>query len=197
MHQGAVMEALGRRKAELTNMESDGKGRVRLEFNVPSRGLIGFRSQFLTMTSGLGVMSHIFDRYDKVKPGEIGKRKNGVMVSMVSGKALGYALFNLQDRGQLFINPNLEVYEGMIIGMHNRDNDLTVNPTRAKQLTNIRASGTDENINLTTPIKHSLEQSLEFIADDELVEVTPKSIRLRKKFLKEHERKRAGRINKR
>lgn len=192
IHQGAVMEELGQRKAELTDMTPDLKGRVRLEFIIPARGLIGFRSRFLTLTSGTGIMSHVFDRYDTMKPGTLGERQNGVLVSMVSGKALGYALFNLQNRGQLFIDPNTEVYEGMIIGLHSRDNDLAVNPTKAKQLTNIRAAGSDENINLTPPVKHSLEQSLEFIAEDELVEVTPNNIRLRKKLLKEHERKRSG-----
>lgn len=195
-HQGSVMEALGRRKAELINMVPDGKGRLHLEFMVPARGLIGFRARYLTLTSGTGIMSHIFDHYAPLKPGELGQRKSGVLVSMVDGKALGYALFNLQDRGHLFIDPNIAVYEGMIIGIHSRNNDLAVNPTKAKQLTNIRASGTDENIKLTPPIKQSLEQSLAFIAEDELVEVTPKSIRLRKKLLKELERKRAGRIPK-
>ncbi|MCX4026506.1 translational GTPase TypA [Endozoicomonas sp. SM1973] len=192
-HQGAIMEEMGNRKAELTNMVPDGKGRTRLEFIMPARGLIGFRSQFLTITSGSGILTHIFDHFGPVKAGEVAKRPNGVLVSMVNGKVLGYSLFNLQDRGRLFLEPNVEVYEGMIIGLHNRDNDLVVNPTKGKQLTNVRASGTDENIILTPPVRHSLEQALEFIEDDELVEVTPNHVRLRKKFLKEHERKRASR----
>ena len=191
--QGAVLEELGERRADIKNMVPDGKGRVRLEFIIPARGLIGFRSQFMTMTSGSGIMTHVFDHYGPVKAGLVANRINGVLVSMVPGKALGYALFALQERGRLFINPATEVYEGMIIGLHSRDNDLAVNPTKAKQLTNIRAAGTDENINLTPPIQHSLEQALEFIEDDELVEVTPNKIRLRKKFLKEYERKRANR----
>ncbi|WP_257254888.1 MULTISPECIES: translational GTPase TypA [unclassified Endozoicomonas] len=192
-HQGSLMEEMGYRKAELTNMVPDGKGRVRLEFIMPARGLIGFRSQFLTMTSGSGILTNVFDHYGVVKDGEVSHRKNGVLVSMVNGKVLGYALWNLQDRGRLFLNPNVDVYEGQIIGLHNRDNDLVVNPTKGKQLTNVRASGSDENIQLTPPIQHTLEQALEFIDDDELVEVTPNHIRLRKKFLKEHERKRASR----
>ncbi|MDX1692828.1 MAG: translational GTPase TypA [Ketobacteraceae bacterium] len=192
-HQGAVMEQLGLRKGEMTNMVPDGKGRVRMEFVVPSRGLIGFRSEFLTMTSGTGILNATFSHYGQVKEGDVVKRQNGVLVSMINGKTLGYALFNLQERGRLFIDPNVEVYEGQIVGIHSRGNDLVVNPTKAKQLTNIRASGSDENILLTPPIRFSLEQALDFIEDDELVEVTPKSIRLRKKFLKEHERKRAGR----
>lgn len=192
-YQGAVMEALGLRRAELQNMVPDGKGRVRLDFIMPARGLIGFRSQFLTMTSGSGIMTSIFDHYGEVKGGEVGQRNNGVMISMANGKVLGYSLFTLQERGRLFVNPNVDVYEGQVIGLHSRDNDLTVNPTKAKQLTNVRASGTDENIILTPPVRHSLEQALEFIDDDELVEVTPKNIRIRKKFLKEHERKRASR----
>jgi len=192
-HQGAVMEELGNRRAELENMVPDGNGRVRLEFIVPARGLIGFRSQFLTMTSGGGIMTHVFDHYAPVKNAVIAKRQNGVLVSMVKGKTLAYSLFTLQDRGRLFIDPNIEVYEGQIIGLHSRSNDLTVNPTKAKQLTNIRAAGTDENLLLTPPIRHSLEQALEFIEGDELVEVTPNAIRLRKKLLLEHERKRASR----
>ncbi len=191
-HQGSVIEELGKRRGDMTNMEVDGKGRVRLTFMIPSRGLIGFRSQFLTMTSGTGIMTSIFDHYGPVNKGEVVSRNNGVLVSMVNGKALGYALFSLQERGRLFIDPNIEVYEGMVIGIHSRSNDLVVNPTKAKQLTNIRASGTDENIVLTPPIKFSLEQALDFIEDDELVEVTPSHIRIRKKLLKEHERKRAG-----
>ncbi len=193
-HQGSLMEELGLRRAELENMVPDGKGRVRLEFIVPARGLIGFRSQFLTMTSGSGIMTHVFDHYGPVKNAEIIHRTNGVLVSMVKGKTLAYGLFNLQDRGRLFVDPNIEVYEGQVIGLHSRGNDLTVNPTKAKQLTNVRASGTDEALTLTPPVKHTLEQALEFIEDDELVEVTPDSIRLRKKLLQEHERRRAGRI---
>lgn len=189
-HQGSVMEEMGQRKAELKNMVPDGKGRVRLDFMMPSRGLIGFRSQFMTLTSGSGILTSIFDHYGPVKEGEVGQRNNGVLVSMVKGKVLGYSLFNLQSRGRMFVDPNVEVYEGQIIGLHIRDNDLVVNPTKGKQLTNIRAAGTDENIILTPPIRHTLEQALEFIDDDELVEVTPNHIRLRKKFLTENERKR-------
>ncbi|KEI70696.1 translational GTPase TypA [Endozoicomonas elysicola] len=192
-HQGSVMEELGQRRAELKDMVPDGKGRVRLDFIMPARGLIGFRSQFLTLTSGSGILTSIFDHYGEVKGGEVGQRNNGAMISMANGKVLAYSLFTLQERGRLFINPNVDVYEGQIIGLHSRDNDLTVNPTKAKQLTNVRAAGTDENIILTPPVRHSLEQALEFIDDDELVEVTPNFIRIRKKFLKEHERKRASR----
>ncbi|WP_069470443.1 translational GTPase TypA [Candidatus Marithrix sp. Canyon 246] len=192
-HQGTVMEKLGERKAELTNMQPDDKGRVRLDFTIPARGLIGFRTEFLTATSGTGLLYHVFDRYAPVKEGTIGQRNNGVLIANGQGKTLGYALFNLQNRGRLFIDPGTEVYEGMIIGLHSRDNDLIVNPLKAKQLTNIRAAGTDENILLTPPIRMSLEQAIEFIDDGELVEITPKSIRLRKQFLKEHERKRASR----
>ncbi len=192
-HQGAVIEELGLRRAEMQDMLPDGKGRVRLTFEIPTRGLIGFRSMFLSMTSGTGMMNHVFDHYGPAKQGELAARKNGVLVSMVTGKALGYALFTLQERGRLFIDPNVEVYEGMVIGLHSRDNDLVVNPTKGKQLTNIRASGTDENILLTPPIKHSLEQAMEFINDDELVEITPQSIRIRKRFLTESDRKRASR----
>jgi GTP-binding protein len=190
-HQGSVIEELGKRKGDMTNMEVDGKGRVRLTFMIPSRGLIGFRSLFLTMTSGTGIMTSIFDHYGPVKEGEVVSRINGVLVSMVTGKALGYALWNLQDRGRLSIDPNVEVYEGMILGIHSRSNDLAVNPTKGKQLTNVRASGSDENIQLTPPVRFTLEQALDFIEDDELVEVTPNFIRLRKKLLKENERKRA------
>ena len=181
MHQGAVMEELGPRKAELQSMESDGKGRVKLEFIAPSRGIIGFRSHFLTITSGTGIMTSVFDHYGPVKVGELAKRTNGVMYSMMAGKTLAYALFNLQNRGKLFLGHGNEVYIGQIVGLHSRDNDLPVNPTKAKQLTNIRAAGTDENLILVPHIKHTLEQALEFIEDDELVEVTPESIRLRKK----------------
>ncbi len=190
-HQGAIMEELGLRKAELTNMEPDGKGRVKLEFIVPSRGLIGFRGTFLTLTSGSGIMTSIFDHYGEVKQGEVTSRQNGVLVSMVKGKTLAYSLFNLQDRGRLFVGHATDVYEGQIIGLHSRSNDLAVNPTKGKQLTNVRASGTDEALTLTPPVQHTLEQALEFIEDDELVEVTPQSIRLRKKLLTEVERKRA------
>ena len=192
-NQGAVMEKLGERKGDLLNMVPDGQGRVRLEYMMPSRGLIGFQTEFLTATSGTGLLYHVFDHYGPMKKGDIGQRINGVMISMVAGKALGYALFNLQDRGRMFIDHATEVYEGMIIGIHSRVNDLVVNPTKAKQLTNIRAAGTDENILLVPPIRLSLEQALEFIDDDELVEVTPKTIRLRKKLLLEHERKKASR----
>ena len=192
-HQGAVMEELGLRRAELENMVPDGKGRVRLEFMVPARGLIGFRSMFLTMTSGSGIMTHVFDHYGPVKNADIAGRANGVLVSMVKGKTLGYSIFNLQDRGRMFIPPNIDVYEGQIIGLHSRNNDLAVNPTKGKQLTNVRASGTDEALTLTPPVRHTLEQALEFIEEDELVEVTPQSIRLRKKLLQEHERRRADR----
>jgi GTP-binding protein len=184
----------GRRRAELKNMIPDGKGRVRMEFIVPARGLIGFRSLFLTLSSGSGILTHVFDHYGPVKNADPIKRKNGVLISLVKGKSLGYSIFNLQDRGRLFIDPNVDVYEGQVIGQHSRGNDLTVNPTKAKQLTNVRASGTDENIVLTPPVKHTLEQALEYIEDDELVEVTPASIRIRKKLLQEHERRRAGRI---
>jgi GTP-binding protein len=189
-HQGAVMEELGLRKAEMTNMAPDGKGRVRLDFVVPSRGLIGFRSQFLTLTSGSGIMTSIFDHYGPVKAGELAERQNGAMISMIKGKVLGYALFTLQERGRLFVSHGDEVYEGQVVGLHSRDNDLVVNPTKGKQLTNIRAAGSDENIILTPPIRHSLEQAMEFIGSDELVEVTPNFIRLRKKLLTENERKR-------
>ena len=192
-HQGAVMEQLGERRAELKNMEPDGKGRVRLDYIIPARGLIGFRTEFLTLTSGTGLLYSVFDHYGPSIPIRIGQRANGVLIAKGQGKALGYALFNLQERGRLMIDHGQEVYEGMIIGIHSRDNDLTVNPLKGKQLTNIRAAGSDENIVLTPPVKVSLEYALEFIDDDELVEITPKQIRLRKKFLKEHERKRASR----
>lgn len=193
LHQGAVMEELGLRRAELENMVPDGKGRVRLEFIIPARGLIGFRSLFLTLTSGSGILTHVFEHYGPVKNAEIIHRTNGVLVSMVKGKTLAYSLFNLQERGRLFIDPNVDVYEGQVVGLHSRGNDLVVNPTKGKQLTNVRASGTDEALILTPPVRHTLEQALEFIEDDELVEVTPLSIRLRKKLLLEHERKRASR----
>ena len=192
-HQGAVMEEIGQRRGELEDMVPDGKGRVRLSYMIPARGLIGIRSLFLTLTSGSGIMTSVFDHYGPVKEAEIIHRPNGVLVSMVQGKTLAYALYNLQDRGRLFVGPNVEVYEGQIVGLHSRGNDLPVNPTKAKQLTNIRAAGSDEALTLTPPIKHSLEQALEFIEEDELVEVTPASIRVRKKLLKAHERKRASR----
>ena len=192
-HQGAVIEELGIRRAEMQDLLPDGKGRIRIQFMIPTRGLIGFRSLFLSLTSGSGVMTHVFDHYGMYKEADLGSRNNGVLASMVKGKSLAYSLFALQERGRLFIEPNTEVYEGMIVGIHSRDNDLAVNPTKAKQLTNIRAAGTDENILLTPPIKHSLEQAMEFISDDELVEVTPASIRLRKKYLSENERKRYSR----
>ena len=180
-HQGAVIEELGPRKAELKSMEPDNKGRVKLEFIAPSRGIIGFRSHFLTITSGTGIMTSVFDHYGPAKAGEIAKRSNGVMYSMIAGKTLAYALFNLQNRGKLFLGHGEDVYIGQIVGLHSRDNDLPVNPTKAKQLTNIRAAGTDENLILTPHARHTLEQALEFIENDELVEVTPESIRLRKK----------------
>ena len=190
-HQGAVMERMGERKGELRNMVPDGKGRIRLEYLIPTRGLIGFQTEFMTLTSGSGLKFQTFDHYGPKKDGLGKTRHNGVLVSMATGKALAYALFNLQDRGRLFICHGDEVYEGMVIGIHSRDNDLTVNPLKAKQLTNIRAAGSDENLILTPPIRNTLEQALEFIDDDELVEVTPKSIRIRKKYLTENERKRA------
>ena len=183
-HQGSVMEEMGQRKADLKNMEPDGKGRIKLEFLAPSRGMIGFRSSFLTMTSGTGIMTSVFDHYGKAKDGELAKRQNGVLVSMAAGKTLAYSLFNLQERGRMFLGHGTDVYIGQIVGLHSRDNDLPVNPTKAKQLTNIRAAGTDENLILTPHIEHTLEQALEFIEDDELVEVTPKSIRLRKKNIR-------------
>jgi GTP-binding protein len=192
-HQGSIMEKLGERKGDLLNMVPDGKGRTRLEYMVPSRGLIGFQTEFMTSTSGSGLFYHVFDHYGPMKKGSVGRRVNGVLISMVQGKSLGYALFNLQERGRLFIEHGTEVYEGMVVGIHSRDNDLVVNPTKAKQLTNMRASGSDENILLTPPIKMTLEQALEFIDEDELVEVTPQSIRLRKKLLGENDRKRASR----
>lgn len=192
-HQGAVMEKLGERRADLKNMQPDGKGRVRLEYIIPARGLIGFRTEFLTLTSGTGLLYNVFDHYGPYISMSIGQRINGVLISNGQGKAAGYSLFNLQERGKLFIDHAEEVYEGMIIGIHSRDNDLVVNVLKGKQLTNVRASGTDENIVLTPPIRMTLEQALEFIDDDELVEVTPKSIRIRKKYLKEHERKSAAR----
>ncbi len=192
-HQGSVMEKLGLRKAEMTNMSPDGKGRVRVDFVVPSRGLIGFQTEFMTLTSGTGLLYHSFDHYGPHKGGVIGQRNNGVLISNAQGKALAYALFNLQERGRLMIGHAEEVYEGMIIGIHSRSNDLTVNCLKGKQLTNVRASGTDDALLLTPPIRMSLEQALEFIDEDELVEVTPQSIRVRKRLLTENERKRASR----
>ena len=189
-HQGSIMEQMGFRKGEMTNMELDGKGRIRIEATVPSRGLIGFRSEFLTITSGTGIMTSSFSHYGPAKAGTVAKRQNGVLVSMVNGTCLAFALFTLQDRGRLFAEPQLEVYEGMIVGMNSRSDDMTVNPTKAKQLTNMRASGTDEALTLTPAIKFTLEQALEFVEDDELVEVTPKSIRIRKRWLTETDRKR-------
>jgi GTP-binding protein len=195
-HQGLVMEALGARRGELVDMQADASGnnsgRVRLDYRIPARGLIGFQSDFLTMTRGTGVMSHVFDDYGPVKP-DIAERRNGVLVSAEDGAAVAYALWKLQERGRMFVNPGEQLYEGMVIGLHSRDNDLVVNPVRTKQLTNIRASGKDEAILLTPPILHTLESAIEFIGPDELVEITPKSIRIRKRLLLEHERKRAAR----
>ncbi len=192
-HQGSLMEELGRRKAVLQNMMPDGSGRVRLEFIVPTRALIGFRSDFLTMTSGTGIMTAQFSHYGDVISEEMSTRDNGVLISMASGKSVAFALFNLQARGRLFVEPNQEIYEGMVVGLHSRGNDLTVNPLKTKQLTNIRAAGSDENVVLTPAVRRTLEQAIEFISDDELVEVTPETIRIRKKLLTENERKRAGR----
>ena len=180
-YQGSIMEEMGLRKADLQNMEPDGKGRMKLDFIAPSRGMIGFRSNFLTLTSGTGIMTSVFDHYGPAKTGEVAKRQNGVLVSMISGKTLAYSLFNLQERGRMFVGHGKEVYKGQIVGLHSRDNDLLVNPTKAKQLTNVRAAGTDENLILTPHIQHTLEQALAFVEDDELVEVTPESIRLRKR----------------
>ena len=188
-NQGAVMEELGRRRGELTNMESDGNGRTRLEYHIPARGLIGFQGEFMTLTRGVGLMSHVFDDYAPVKPDMPGRR-NGVLISQEQGEAVAYALWNLEERGRMFVSPNDKIYEGMIIGIHSRDNDLVVNPLKGKKLTNVRASGTDEAVRLTTPIKLTLESAVEFIDDDELVEITPQSIRLRKRYLSELERRR-------
>ena len=195
-HQGTVMERLGERKGDLKDMAPDGKGRVRLDFEIPARGLIGFRTEFMTATSGTGLMYHTFDHYGPVKSGGIGQRNNGVLISIGPGKSSGYSLFNLQERGNLFVGHGEDLYEGMIVGIHSRTNDLVVNPLKGKQLTNVRASGTDDNIVLTPPIRYDLEQALEFINDDEMVEVTPKAIRIRKKMLTENERKRASRETK-
>jgi len=191
-NQGGMMEELGRRRGDLLDMQPDGRGRVRLDYRIPARGLIGFQGEFMTMTRGTGIMSHVFDEYAPVKP-DISERRNGVLVSQDDGVAVAYALWKLQERGRMFVSPGDPVYEGMIIGIHSRDNDLVVNPIKTKQLTNIRAAGKDEAIDLTPPIQLTLEYAVEFIADDELVEITPKSIRLRKRFLKEHERRRAER----
>jgi GTP-binding protein len=194
-HQGGVMEELGRRRGELQDMQPDGKGRVRLEYRIPARGLIGFQGEFMTLTRGTGLMSHVFDAYGPVdaSKGELAGRRNGVLISQEDGAAVAYALWKLQERGRMFVVHNDPIYEGMIIGIHSRDNDLVVNPIKGKQLTNVRASGTDEAVRLIPPIDLTLEYAVEFIEDDELVEITPKSIRLRKRFLKEHERKRASR----
>jgi GTP-binding protein len=192
-NQGAVMEELGRRRGELLDMQPDGKGRVRLDYRIPARGLIGFQGEFMTLTRGTGIMSHVFDEYAPAKPEQVAERRNGVLISQDDGAIVAYAIWKLQERGRMFVSPGEPVYEGMIVGIHSRDNDLVVNPIRTKQLTNIRASGKDEAIDLTPPIGLTLEYAVEFIADDELVEITPKSIRLRKRFLKEHERKRESR----
>ncbi|HEX5127954.1 MAG TPA: translational GTPase TypA, partial [Rhodocyclaceae bacterium] len=193
-HQGSVMEELGRRRGELQDMQPDGKGRVRLEYRIPARGLIGFQGEFLTLTRGTGMASHVFDDYGLLAPAP-SERRNGVLISQDDGQAVAYALWKLQDRGRMFVTHNDPVYEGIIIGIHSRDNDLVVNPIKGKQLTNVRASGTDEAVRLVPPIQLTLESAIEFIADDELVEITPKSIRLRKRYLKEHERKRASKAD--
>lgn len=192
-HQGPVMEELGRRKGDLQDMQPDGKGRVRLEYRIPARGLIGFQNDFLTMTRGTGVMSHVFDEYGPVKSGDLGERRNGAIISQDDGNAVAYALWKIQERGRLFIGPGEPIYEGMVIGVHSRDNDIVVTPIKGKQLTNIRASGTDEAIRLVPPIQLTLESAVEFINDDELAEITPKSIRIRKRWLKEFERRRVAR----
>ncbi len=194
-NQGATMEELGRRRGELLDMQPDGKGRVRLDYRIPARGLIGFQGEFMTLTRGTGVMSHVFDDYAPAKPEQMAERRNGVLISQDDGAIVAYAIWKLQERGRMFVSPGEPVYEGMIVGIHSRDNDLTVNPIRTKQLTNIRASGKDEAIDLVPPIGLTLEYAVEFIADDELVEITPKSIRIRKRHLKEHDRKRASRDN--
>jgi GTP-binding protein len=192
-HQGVMIERLGNRRGDLIGMEPDASGRIRLEYVIPSRGLIGFQTEFLSLTSGTGLMHHVFDHYGPVKKGDMGGRVNGVLIANGAGKSVAYALFSLQERGRLFVGPGEDLYEGMIIGIHSRDNDLVVNPLRGKQLTNMRASGSDENILLTPPIQLTLERAIEFIDDDELVEVTPHHIRLRKRYLKENDRKRAQR----
>ena len=192
VNQGAIMEELGRRKGDLQDMQPDGKGRVRLEYRIPARGLIGFSNEFMNLTRGTGLISNIFDGYEPFK-GEIAGRKNGVLISQDDGEAVTYSLGKLDDRGRMFVKAGDPLYEGMIIGIHSRDNDLVVNPVRAKQLTNFRVSGKEDAIKITPPIQLTLEYAVEFIADDELVEITPKSIRIRKRHLKEHERKRAAR----
>jgi len=192
VNQGAVMEALGARRGDLLDMQSDAKGRVRLDYRIPARGLIGFQSDFLTMTRGTGLISHVFDDYGPLKA-DMGERRNGVLISGEAGAAVAYALWKLQERGKMMVNPGDPLYEGMVIGIHSRDNDLVVNPIKGKQLTNVRASGTDEAVRLVPPVQITLESAIEFIADDELVEITPKSIRIRKRHLQEHERKRASR----
>jgi len=192
-HQGAVMESLGLRKGDMQDMVPDGRGRVRIEYRIPARGLIGFQGEFMNMTRGTGLLSHVFDEYAPVKEGGVAERRNGVLISQENGEAVAYALWKLQDRGRMFVNPGDKLYEGMVIGIHSRENDLVVNPIKGKQLTNVRASGTDEAVRLVPPIDMSLEKAIEFIADDELVEVTPRTIRIRKRFLNEHERKRAAR----
>jgi GTP-binding protein len=191
-NQGAVMQALGERRGDLLDMQPDGRGRVRLDYRIPARGLIGFQSEFMTMTRGTGLMSHVFDEYAPLKS-EMMARRNGALISAEQGEAVAYALWKLQERGRMFVSPGEKVYEGMVIGVHSRDNDLVINPIKTKQLTNIRAAGKDEAILLTPPIQLTLESAIEFIADDELVEITPKCIRIRKRFLLEHERKRASR----
>jgi GTP-binding protein len=193
-NQGTIMEEIGRRRGELTNMESDGQGRTRLEYHIPARGLIGFQSDFMTMTRGTGLISHVFDDYGPVKP-DLPGRHNGVLISAEDGDAVAYALWNLEDRGRMFVVPGDKLYEGMIIGIHSRDNDLVVNPIKGKKLTNVRASGTDEAVRLTTALKMTLESAVEFIDDDELVELTPKSIRIRKRYLKEFDRKKSLRAS--
>ncbi len=194
-HQGGVMEELGRRKGDLQDMQADGRGRTRLEYRIPARGLIGFQSEFMTLTRGTGLMSHIFDDYGPMREGGVGERRNGVLISQDEGAAVAYALWKLQDRGRMFVSPGDALYEGMVIGIHSRDNDLVVNPIKEKKLTNVRASGKDEHIDLVPPIRMSLEYAVEFITDEELVEVTPKSIRIRKRYLQEHERRRMAREN--
>jgi GTP-binding protein len=191
-HQGAVMEALGQRRADLLDMVSDGRGRVRLDYRIPARGLIGFQSDFMNMTRGTGIKSHVFDEYAPIR-GDLPSRRNGVLISGEQGEAVAYALWKLQERGRMFVTPGDRLYNGMVIGIHSRDNDLVVNPIKGKQLTNVRASGTDEAVMLVPAIQLSLESAIEFIDDDELVEITPKTIRIRKRFLLEHERKRASR----
>jgi GTP-binding protein len=192
-HQGGVMESLGMRRGDMQDMVPDGRGRVRIEYRIPARGLIGFQGEFMNLTRGTGLMSHVFDEYAPIKEGGVAERRNGVLVSQDNGDAVAYALWKLQERGRMFVNPGDKLYEGMIIGIHTRENDLVVNPIKGKQLTNVRASGTDEAVRLVPPIQLTLESAIEFIADDELVEITPKAIRIRKRLLTEIERKRAQR----